>query len=60
MRLTTRLVGFTALALAAVLLASTGTARADYPDRPISIIVHTKPGGAIDLTARLDLIGTAP
>jgi putative tricarboxylic transport membrane protein len=31
----------------------TAAARAEYPDRPISIIVHTKPGGAIDLTARV-------
>ena len=30
-----------------------GAAGAAYPDRPISIIVHTKPGGAVDLTARL-------
>ena len=28
-------------------------AHAVYPDRPISIIVHVKPGGAIDLTARV-------
>jgi len=53
MKLTTRLLGLTALALAAVILASTVTARAAYPDRPISFIVHTKPGGAIDLTARV-------
>ncbi len=28
-------------------------ARAEYPDKPIVIIVHAKPGGAIDLTARM-------
>jgi len=30
-----------------------GLARAEYPDKPIVIIVHAKPGGAIDLTARM-------
>ena len=29
------------------------TAAADYPDKPIIVIVHAKPGGAIDLTARV-------
>jgi len=28
-------------------------ARAEYPDRPIVVVVHAKPGGAIDLTARV-------
>ncbi len=28
-------------------------AQAAYPDKPIVIIVHAKPGGAIDLTARM-------
>jgi putative tricarboxylic transport membrane protein len=28
-------------------------AQAEYPDKPIVIIVHAKPGGAIDLTARM-------
>ncbi len=31
----------------------TSPARAEYPDKPIVIIVHAKPGGAIDLTARM-------
>ena len=57
MRPTTRLSGLTLLvALAAALapmLVPATTAHAEYPDRPISIIVHTKPGGAIDLTARV-------
>ena len=53
MRLATRLLGLLALVVAAVALASPTIARADYPDRPIVIIVHAKPGGAIDLTARL-------
>ncbi len=30
-----------------------GGALAEYPDKPIVIIVHAKPGGAIDLTARM-------
>lgn len=29
-----------------------GASLADYPDKPIKIIVHTKPGGAVDLMAR--------
>ncbi len=65
MRATNRLSGLTAQAALAVTLAvalvtaiaamliAPATARAAYPDRPISIIVHTKPGGAIDLTARV-------
>ncbi len=53
MRLTTRLFGWIALvAVAATIMPSTA-AQAAYPDRPISIVVHTKPGGAIDLTARV-------
>jgi len=28
-------------------------ARAEYPDKPIVVVVHAKPGGAIDLTARV-------
>ncbi|PID81768.1 hypothetical protein CSA17_01290 [bacterium DOLJORAL78_65_58] len=35
------------------ILATAGGLRAEYPDRPIVIIVHAKPGGAIDLTARM-------
>lgn len=53
MRLTTRLVGLIVLVAAAATLMPAATAQAAYPDRPISIIVHTKPGGAIDLTARV-------
>ena len=56
MRLTIRLSGLTALVALAALAATlvpAATAHAEYPDRPISIIVHTKPGGAIDLTARV-------
>jgi len=33
------------------ILAAAGSPRAEYPERPIVIIVHAKPGGAIDLTA---------
>ena len=40
--------------LAMVMLAGLPTgAMAEYPDKPIVIIVHAKPGGAIDLTARM-------
>ncbi len=53
MRLTTRLFAWTLLAALAVTLAPADAAHAEYPDRPISFIVHTKPGGAIDLTARV-------
>ncbi len=53
MRLTTRLLGLPALVAAALALAPPPTTHAAYPDRPIAIIVHAKPGGAIDLTARL-------
>jgi len=35
------------------ILAAAGSPRAEYPERPIVIIVHAKPGGAIDLTARM-------
>ncbi|MBT4291968.1 hypothetical protein HOD41_04695 [bacterium] len=44
----------TLLLLAAVLVAgSAHSSRAEYPEKPIVIIVHAKPGGAIDLTARM-------
>ncbi len=40
--------------LVMVMLAGLPTgALAEYPDKPIVIIVHAKPGGAIDLTARM-------
>ncbi len=36
-----------------VLVSATSVAvRADFPSKPIKIIVHTKPGGAVDLMAR--------
>lgn len=44
------------LLLALVISGTAGlveTATAAYPDKPIVIIVHAKPGGAIDLTARM-------
>lgn len=53
MRLATRLSGLLVLIALAATLWPPARAHAAYPDRPISIIVHTKPGGAIDLTARL-------
>ncbi len=36
-----------------VIFARPPVARAAYPEKPIIIIVHAKPGGAIDLTARV-------
>ena len=35
------------------LVFSCDPARATYPDRPIHIMVYTKPGGLIDVTARM-------
>lgn len=40
------------LLFVAGMLSPAGTARA-FPDEPIVIVVHTKPGGAVDLTARM-------
>jgi len=53
MRQKTRLPGLLVLVVLAAVLLPAATAHAAYPERPISIIVHTKPGGAIDLTARV-------
>ncbi len=53
MRPTIRAPGLIALVLVAAMLTSASAASAAYPDRPISIVVHTKAGGAIDLTARV-------
>ncbi|MCK9997445.1 MAG: tripartite tricarboxylate transporter TctB family protein [Candidatus Krumholzibacteria bacterium] len=53
MRLTMRILGMSALMMAAVVFAQPPAPRAAYPDKPIVIIVHAKPGGAIDLTARV-------
>jgi tripartite-type tricarboxylate transporter receptor subunit TctC len=44
---------FTAVALFAVLATVPRVAFADYPDRPIKVIVPYQPGGATDLIARL-------
>ncbi len=45
---------FWVLFLTAVLLSSVpATSFGEYPDQPIVVIVHAKPGGAIDLTARM-------
>jgi putative tricarboxylic transport membrane protein len=42
------------LLLAIVMVAGMAfPSNAEYPDKPIVIIVHAKPGGAIDLTARM-------
>jgi len=46
--------GLTLLLLAVIVIAGTAyPSNAEYPDKPIVIIVHAKPGGAIDLTARM-------
>src|SRR2546423_13638056 len=42
-----------ALALAAFFAGGTGGAWAEYPDRPIRLIVPFPAGGTVDLTARL-------
>jgi tripartite-type tricarboxylate transporter receptor subunit TctC len=41
-----------ALACAALMLAATSAARAEYPDRTIQIVVPYTPGGTVDLLAR--------
>ncbi len=51
--LTTRLLGLSAMLMAALVFAQPPAASAAYPEKPIVIIVHAKPGGAIDLTARV-------
>jgi len=54
----TRLAG-TALAAALALSALTATARAEYPDRPITLVVAYGAGGATDIAAR-NLAAVAP
>ena len=48
-----RLIGSLILLSIFLTVGSPKTAQAEYPDKPIVVIVHAKPGGAIDLTARV-------
>jgi tripartite-type tricarboxylate transporter receptor subunit TctC len=48
-----------ALCFAVAVLAG-GPARAEWPDRPITVIVHFAPGGANDLLGRLIAAELAP
>src|SRR5258708_27516495 len=41
------------IALAALLVAGSSPALAEYPDRPIQIVVPYTPGGTVDLLARM-------
>ena len=49
-------IGFTATAL---LLGATGAAQADYPERPIGVMVAYNPGGATDFQARIATLASA-
>ncbi len=44
---------FLMMAMVVVIAGLHSPVRAEYPDKPIVIVVHAKPGGAIDLTARM-------
>ena len=44
---------FALMACAAVTVGTMGAAQAEYPDRPIRMVVSTSPGGGADVTARL-------
>lgn len=41
-----------ATAVAAALVAATGAARAEFPEKPIRYVLHVSPGGATDVMAR--------
>ena len=53
MRLTTWLYGLLRVLRGVVAFAPPSAAVAAYPRKPIVVVVHAKPGGAIDLTARV-------
>ena len=44
---------FVALSFATALIAMAGEARAEFPERPITMYIGFNPGGAVDTTARL-------
>lgn len=46
-------VALAATGLATIALAGTATAQANYPDKPITMVVPAPPGGGTDLVARL-------
>ncbi|MCP4186504.1 MAG: tripartite tricarboxylate transporter substrate binding protein [Gammaproteobacteria bacterium] len=47
------------LTASALLLGATGAAQAEYPDRPIGVMVAYNPGGATDFQARIATLASA-
>lgn len=56
MRFHTRLI---AVALAALPSPWSGGARADFPEKPIRVIVPFPAGGTVDLVARIEPVGSS-
>jgi len=52
-RVRAQMCGLLALMVLSAVMAAPVSSRAEYPDKPIVLVVHAKPGGAIDLTARV-------